>query len=196
MNSQHIDVEVDARGTVTVRRREPRAVVARGRAGWTDLDGKLIDLFACWLTLRDRKWSDAEIRTFGTLLHRCLFPEKVWPWVETALDRGDAATTYLSLIFPAEGQYARLAALPWEYLHTPERPDRGGRFLAQERNLVLSRYIPSLLGVGSVLPDAPVRVLAVVAGHADPRLGPSRPVPAPGLPGDRPTPSPWAGSSA
>jgi hypothetical protein len=172
MNSQHIDVEVDARGTVTVRRREPRALLARGRVGWTDPDARLIGLFERWLTLRDRTWSGAEIRTFGTLLHRCLFPQKVWPWVEVALDRDDVAVTHLSLAFPVEGMYARLAALPWEYLHTPERSDRGGRFLAQDGKLVLSRYIPSREGVGSVLPDAPVRVLAVVSGPDDPRLGP------------------------
>ena len=42
-------------------------------------------LFERWLTLRDRDWRADEIEVFGALLHRCLFPEPVWSWIETTI---------------------------------------------------------------------------------------------------------------
>ena len=121
MDGQRISVTVGLDGQVSARRLEDDAQYqGGGKIGWSGLDRRLVGLFERWLRLRDRSWEEDEIRAFGDLLHRCLFPDDVWAWVEQQLDRD--TTTRLSLTFPWEGDYARLAAVPWEFLHAPDRP--------------------------------------------------------------------------
>jgi CHAT domain len=170
MDGQRIAVTVHQDGRVSARRAEDDAQSPDDAVCWSGLDRTLVQLFERWLTLRDRAWEEDEIRAFGDLLHRCVFPENVWSWVERQLDRG--GTTRLSLTFPADGHYARLAAVPWEYLHVPDRPGRAGRYLAAAPDIVLSRYIPSESGRGSLRTEDAVRLLAVVAQPDDGRLGP------------------------
>jgi hypothetical protein len=170
VTGQQIGVEVDSSGRVTAQRWNDNARSPSGLVGWDGLDAEVLRLFERWLALRDRTWRDDEIRVLGQLLHRCLFPEQVWPWVQASLD--GARPVRLSLSFPAEGAYSRLAAVPWEFLHTPERSGRGGFFLAHERGVVLSRYIPLESGIAANLrTESAVRVLVVVSRPDDPRLG-------------------------
>jgi hypothetical protein len=169
MSGQRISVEVDASGRVQARRWEDDAHSPADQVGWSGLDAELVRLFERWLTLRDRTWREDEIRAFGMLLHRCLFPDRVWSWVEAALD-GEGPVR-LALSFPAEPPYSRLAAIPWEYLHTPEQPGKRGVYLAYEPGVVLSRYIPMQAGVGTLATESTVKVLAVVSQPDDPRLG-------------------------
>lgn len=172
MDGQRIDVGVGSDGRVVARRWDDGATSPSDhRVGWTGLDAELVRLFERWLMLRDRTWQPDEIRALGQLLHRCLFPDPVWSWVERAIDRGDEEPVRLSLSFPADGHYSRLAAVPWEYLHTPERAGRRGVFLAQEPNVVLSRWIPSETGLETLRTESAVRVLVVVSQPDDPRLG-------------------------
>lgn len=171
MDGQRINVEVDEDGRVGARNLGGDARSPRGQVGWSGLDAELVGLFERWLTLRDRDWRANEIRALGRLLHRCLFPDPVWSWVQDVIDRAGESPVRLSLSFPADPPYSRLAAVPWEYLHTPERSGRRGVFLAQEPNLVLSRYIPSEAGFGSLRTESTVRVLVVVSQPDDSRLG-------------------------
>lgn len=139
------------------------------------LDAELIGLFERWLTLRARAWRDEEIRVFGSLLHRCLFSDEIWFWIQSQIDRrAPGQRIRLELIFPADPPYSRLAAIPWEYLYRPDRDGKNGIFLAADPGLILSRYIP--LEAGEVpagfAPEQHVRVLVVVSQPADPRLDP------------------------
>ena len=141
MDGQRISVTVGLDGQVSARRLEDDAQYqGGGKIRWSGLDRRLVGLFERWLRLRDRSWEEDEIRAFGDLLHRCLFPDDVWAWVEQQLDRD--TTTRLSLTFPWEGDYARLAAVPWEFLHAPDRPGRPGTFLAASPGVVLSATSP------------------------------------------------------
>ena len=171
MGVQWIGVEVDGSGSVRARRRDDDAFSDPADVCWAGLDAELVALFERWLMLRDRTWEPSEIRVFGQLLHRCLFPDLVWNWVESAIDRAQGDLVRLSLTFPADGQWSRLAAVPWEYLHTPERAGRRGDFLARRIGVVLSRYIPSSQGLGTLATTSPARLLVVVSRPDDPRLG-------------------------
>ena len=170
MNGQSINVEVDSDGRVRARRWEDDARSDPGQVGWRELDADLVRIFERWLSLRDRRWREDEIRAFGTLLHRCLFPEPVWSWWLREAMSGERPIR-LSLSFPGDGHYSRLAAVPWEYLHTPDRNGRRGVYLAYESGLVLSRYIPLETGVRSLRTESAVKVLAVVSRPNDRRLG-------------------------
>jgi hypothetical protein len=165
-----ITVTVEHDGRVGARRREDDAHSPTGQVGYDGLNADLVGLFERWLTLRDRSWREDEIRVFGTLLHTCLFPEPVWGWVQRAIDNPEDGPVRLALTFPASPPFSRLAAVPWEYLHTPDRAGRRGTFLAYDPAVVLSRYIPLESGIGSLSTETQVRVLVVVSQPDDPRL--------------------------
>jgi CHAT domain len=139
------------------------------------LNADLIGLFERWLTLRDRVWRDDEIRVFGSLLHRCLFSDEIWFWIQAQIDSRDPGKRIrLELTFPADLPYSRLAAIPWEYLYRPDRPGKNGIFLAADPGLILSRYIPLEDGEpeNAFTPEQHLQVLVVVSQPADPRLEP------------------------
>jgi CHAT domain len=137
------------------------------------LDGELVHHFERWLTLRDRTWLEDEIRAFGRLLHRCLFPHKpydVWSWIQDRMRESLDEPVRLSLEFPTGRKYAHVAAIPWEYLYAPGIFGDEGFFLARDPKVVLSRYAP---GTGKRLPPEPLlRVLPVLANPSDNVLGP------------------------
>jgi hypothetical protein len=136
------------------------------------IDAELIRLFERWLTRRDQIWQEREIRAFGSLLHRYLFPDAVSAWVEQRLSRlAPEGPVRLTLSFPANPPYSRLAAIPWEYMYRPDRPDRDGYYLATDSRCLLSRYIPLRAGRPALRPLDTVRVLVMVSRPQDPRLG-------------------------
>lgn len=147
----------------------------RSQVRYDKLDADLIGLFERWLTLRERSWRDQEIRVFGSLLHRCLFGDDIWFWIQSAIDsRARGTRIRLELVFPADLPYSRLAAIPWEYLYRPDRDGKNGIFLAADPGLILSRYIPLEDGEkeGDFVPEQRLQVLVVVSQPADPRLEP------------------------
>lgn len=170
MAIQRIQVRVRSDGSVQARRLSDNNPSPKGRVGYSGLDADLIRLFERWLTLRDREWRDEEIRVFGSLLHRCLFSEKIWFWIQSAIDDRGPERIRLELVFPADPPYSRLAAIPWEYLYRPDREGRNGAFLAADPGLILSRYIPLEAGEQSFTPEQELRVLVVVSQPDDPRL--------------------------
>ncbi|CRK59242.1 hypothetical protein [Alloactinosynnema sp. L-07] len=156
---------VDQDGKARARRLDNNQRSRVWSVGYTGLDKQLIRLFERWLTVRDRDWRDDEIRVFGSLLHRCLFGNDNWEWIQAIIE--DSPRVRLELIFPDD---SRLAALPWEYLYLPDKDRRQGAFLATRRNLVLSRYIP-LRGRQFSAQDK-LTVLVVISQPKDPRIGP------------------------
>jgi hypothetical protein len=174
MSDIRVSVTVGSDGRVVVRDLTNNALQLGEMVGYGGLDADVITLFERWLTERDREWREDEIRTFGSLLYRCLFTGQAWAKVQSIIDgaRTTDQRVRLELIFPAEPPYSRLAAIPWEYLFRPETTTERGWFLAADPDVVLSRYIPSGQGETTFEPEAALRVLVVVSQPADPRLGP------------------------
>lgn len=172
MGEVRIEIRVDTSGRMRPRRRDTQQIGPQSQVMTAGLDRDIIRLFEGWLRLRDRRWREVEIRTFGSLLHRFLFAERdSWNWIDGVIREIQPAVVNLELVFPADGEYARLAAVPWEYLYRPEEPGRAGTYLAGERNLVLSRYIPRTEGRPALPEKETLHVLAVVSQPEDPMLG-------------------------
>ncbi|HEX6150365.1 CHAT domain-containing protein [Nocardioides sp.] len=175
MERRRISVIVSADGSVEARSwsDDARISTAGHRLDLTGLDGRTLRLFDRWLRKRDRTWSEEELRVFGLLLHRRLFSSDVWAWLLDRFDaaRADGVVIELSLVFQADAASSRMAALPWEYLCSPDRPGRDGQFLVLTAGLMLSRSVPP--GTAhQPNPDANrVRILPVVGEHGDETLG-------------------------
>ena len=137
----------------------------------SSFDRELIRIFEDWLRLRDRVWREAEIRAFGSLLHRYIFDSGGWSWVDRQIQDAAPAVVRLELVFPADEAYSRLAAVPWEFLYVPDEHGRRGAFLAADNKLVLSRYMPSAQGERRLTTKDSLQVLVVVSQPDDPLLG-------------------------
>ena len=174
MTSQRIRVIISADRKVKARRYGSQPIESDfGTLALDGLDGELVHHFERWLTLRDRDWLEDEIRAFGLLLHRCLFPKKpfdVWDWIERRIQESPGEPVRLTLQFPTGREHAHLAAIPWEYLHSPPVSGQNGYFLARHPKVVLSRYAPGQ--GGRVPPESLLRVLPVHANPAEGVLGP------------------------
>jgi hypothetical protein len=174
VTGQRIRVTVSAdREVKAIRYGDERLERLESRVGTLaldGLDGELVHHFERWLTLRDRTWLEDEIRAFGLLLHRSLFPPRpynVWSWIEDRMRETGGEPVRLSLAFPAGREHAHLPAIPWEYLHSPGDL---GYFLARNPAVVLSRYAP---GPGGRVPAEPLlRLLPILANPSDNVLGP------------------------
>jgi hypothetical protein len=172
MADVRVQVSVSSNGVVQAERWDTRGRSPSTAVGLAGLDAELVHLFMDWLALRERFWREREITAFGSLLFRCLFPDRgVWDWVQSIIDQTEG-TVRVELVFPAEGPFAALAAIPWEYLYRPERPGRRGAYLAAEKGLILSRYIPTEEGQRPFPALDHLNVLVVISIPADPRLGP------------------------
>ena len=123
MAVSEIEVTISPSGEVTARSDDGGHSPA-GQGGFFGVDAELIRVFGRFLTERGREWRSSEIRAFGSLLHRSLFPQEVWSWIEARFDRlGAGDRLRLQLAFPSEG-LTHLAAVPWEYLYVPNRAGR------------------------------------------------------------------------
>lgn len=170
MAVSEIEVTISPNGDV-ITRRDDGGYGPRGLHGVQGLDAELIRVFERWLSDRGREWQLADIRAFGSLLHRALFPSDAWRWVEQSIDAlvsGDRIRVQLA--FPAEG-LGHLAAIPWEYLRVPDRAGREGFFLATDKRCILTRYLPMELGRPKSAPAERVKVLVLVSQPEDPTLG-------------------------
>jgi hypothetical protein len=172
MTSVDISVILSADGDLELRSwRNDARWSADVRVDLSGLDGRLLRLFERWMTLRDRTWEEEEIRVFGQLLHRMLFPSDSWSWVERQAAKRDGDVVRLMLAFPADAASSRLAAVPWEYLCTQDRPGNDGSFLVLTPWLLLSRVVPSGVLEETEPPGEQVRILPVVGEASNPRLG-------------------------
>jgi hypothetical protein len=171
MIEQRIAVEVDRDGVVQAHSPSDNSHSPEGKVSLAGLDADVIKLFERWLTLRDREWREGEIRVFGSLLHRYLFADPVWFFIESHIEAPGTDRTRLELIFPPEPPYSRLAAIPWEYLYRPARFTDSGSFLAADRRIVLSRYIRLRRGEPRLAPLENPRMLTVISQPDDRRLG-------------------------
>jgi len=165
-----IEVSISPQGDVELRA-DDGATMPGGRHGVRDLDAELIRVFERWLTDQGREWQYADIRAFGSLLHRSLFSTDSWRWVEQRLDALEpGGRIRIQLASPAD-DLGHLAAIPWEYLRVPDRQGREGFFLATDRRCILTRYIPMERGRRRLAPAERVKVLALVSQPNDPTLG-------------------------
>src|SRR5829696_350846 len=170
MPVHEIEITVSSSGVVSGRRSDG-AFGPEGQHGFRGVDAELIRVFERWLTERGREWRLADLRAFGSLLHRALFPSQLWQWVERTIDDLPAQDRLrLQLAFPSEG-LGHFAAVPWEYLYVPTRHGREGIFLATDGRVALTRYIPLEAGRRDVSQDPPLRVLVLVSRPEDPGLG-------------------------
>ena len=170
MPVSEIEVTISANGDLELRG-EDGASLRGERHGVQGLDAELIRVFERGLSDRGREWQLADIRAFGSLLHRSLFPSDTWRWVEQRIDAlppGDRIR--FQLAFPAEG-LGHLAAIPWEYLRVPDRAGREGFFLATDPRCILTRYIPMERGRPKSAPAERATVLVLVSQPDDPTLG-------------------------
>jgi hypothetical protein len=166
MAVSEIEVNVSPTGEVSTRG-DDGGVGPRGEGGFGGVDAELIRVFGRFLTERGREWRRSEIKAFGSLLHRALFPQPVWSWIEGRYDRlGTGDRLRLQLAFPSEG-LTHLAAVPWEYLHVPDRSGRDGFFVATDRRCILTRYIPQEVGRPRLASEPRARVLALVSQPRD-----------------------------
>ncbi|MEO7262025.1 MAG: CHAT domain-containing protein [Jatrophihabitantaceae bacterium] len=165
MTDLRIAVTVRENGHVQARRLDNNVASSEFPIGYHGVNEQLVTLFERWLMARHRQWREDEIRVFGSHLHRCLFAPELWNWIEPLITqttaRGDLAR--LELIFPAEGTYARLSVIPWEFLYRPSNGQNEGYFLAASDRIILSRYIPSVAGEPRTKPPVKLRVLVVVS---------------------------------
>lgn len=159
-------------GCITVSVGSDRSVVAepsRGRGSESrrlssdPVDELLVDVFQRWIGERENGWRRDELQALGAVLHRTLFPSDVWSFVETELGGlGPGQHLRLRLSFPASDP--ELAAVPWEYLHTPGA--KGG-FLATDDRVVLTRYVHNGRGIVPTREVSRLRVLLVVSQPRD-----------------------------
>ena len=151
----------------------PQLTSGKGKLRLDGLDGQFVAHFERWLGLRavESYWTEHDIRSFGQLLFRCLFPrepENVWAWIEDLISKRQADVVRLTLQFPLGREFAYWSAIPWEYLHTS---GSDGFFLARNRRFVLSRYIRPARAVETLPPKQCLRVLPVVSDPAEQSLG-------------------------
>jgi len=163
--TREIQVRVLSTGQVDARR-DDGAAWQNGSIQYSGVDKELIRIFARWLTERGREWRWDEVRAFGSLLHRSLFPENLWSWIEQSMTEFGKSRVRLQLEFPSDG-LADLAAVPWEYLHVPNRPGREGFFLAAQERLILTRFIPLRGGRQALGGEPRITVLVLVSQPRD-----------------------------
>jgi hypothetical protein len=165
-----IEVTVSPDGGVSARR-DDGAYGPPGTIGYEGVDAELIRIFERWLSQHGRTWRQREIKAFGSLLHRVLFPRDLWAWIEARLDTmGPGDRLRLQLAFPSEG-LTHLAAVPWEYLCVPDRRGRAGFSLATDRRCMLNRHIPMEVMRPRLATEERARVLVLVSEPDDPLLG-------------------------
>jgi len=162
--AETVTVTVGSDGSVRAESSDGTGV-ANGHLHEDRLEEKLIRHFERWLALRERTWDEDEVRAFGMLLYRRLFADStdVWHYIQRRLDARGWSPLRIQLAFPDATEFASLAALPWEYLHTPESTGRSGYFLAAQPSLVLARYVPSSFEAPRLKPQESLRLLPVVA---------------------------------
>lgn len=148
------------------------------------LDRELVRYFERQLADNEFTPRGADLRMIGSLLHRCLFTTdgahvqgqdnapSVWTWIHQQLENEPDVTFRLELRFPADGEFSRLAAVPWEYLYRPDTEFGNGWFLAAHRQIVLSRYIPHEAGEEDFPPIERLRILVVISDPDPDTLGP------------------------
>lgn len=169
MTTADITLRISSDGTLSLRNwRNGAQCNPTERLDLRGLDGRVVRLFERWMTLRDRGWTEEEVRVFGELLHRRLFPRDCWGWVRR--QASEFAVTRLMLAFPADDATSRFASVPWEYLCEPDRPGLTG-FLVFQPRLVLSRVVPSGTLDRVERPVENVRILPVVGEASNERLG-------------------------
>ncbi|GAA4605133.1 hypothetical protein BJY16_005265 [Actinoplanes octamycinicus] len=159
MEEQELAIEVRADGTITATTPADNRRQRERLSPFTGPDAELIKLFERWIARRDHVWQDRDLRAFGSLLHRYLFPGTMWSWVENRLP-GLPHPARVALIFPPDPPFARLAAVPWEYLH---RPGNDGYYLATDSRLVLSRYLRRAATRADLTPVDRPRIQIVVS---------------------------------
>jgi hypothetical protein len=170
-----ISVIISPTGMVTGRSwRDDTQQSGTKAIGLSGLDGRLLRRLETWLMDHERAWDVEDIRVFGGLLHRLLFPEnEVWSWIQKKIDDRGPDLVRLQLAFHADANSSRLARLPWEFLCTPDRPGNDGRFLVLTPGVLLARSVPpGTPDRAPVVLDDGVRILPVVGDAENAWLGP------------------------
>lgn len=101
---------------------------------------------------------------FGAKLYRAVFTGGVETCLLSSLDNAEAQNCGLRIRLFLDKEEAALAALPWEYLYSPERRI----FLALHPRIALVRYLKLAQSPPALtLSASPLRILAVIANPQD-----------------------------
>lgn len=137
---------------------------------YNDLHRRMIEIFEDWLN-KDKITRRQELEVLGTLLYTILFSNRIESFFKQSLADARKASQRLRIQLSFEGKAADLANLPWEYLYCPETETSAGFFLATNRDLVLSHYMPLEMAREALAPtESPLRILIIVSRPQD--LGP------------------------
>jgi CHAT domain len=117
----------------------------------------LIDMLA-----ENRLRKESEFQVLGALLYSVLFENQIGEYLHKAVEENRAP--YLRVVLQFEDD-TKLAGWPWEYLYCPRIPGRpkGGYFLTQTKNLLLSRRLPTASFSSFRVELPPVTVLFVAS---------------------------------
>src|SRR2546425_246315 len=139
MKSPEVTIVVQNDYTVWARREDGAEV--RGKFVLDSLHRSLIKIFVDWLNCSKISHRQ-ELEVFGSLLYRTVFDSNVDAFFKHHLKsiQKDAQRLRLQLSF--EESVDNLASIPWEYLYSPDTETERGFFLATNKDLVLSRYMP------------------------------------------------------
>jgi CHAT domain-containing protein len=165
-----IEIRVEDEGLMSATRLPAEETLLERQLRMDDPDLDVIRVFERWLGLHESPWKPADVSTFGSLLHRFLFGGR-GDRLYNAIDQLESDRVRLELIFPAIGEFARLAKIPWEYLYRPKEDSKVGFHLATRSKIVLSRRIPFAAAPARQRQNQTVRVLPVVSRPDDRRLG-------------------------
>lgn len=172
MRPLSISVVVSPNGAVKARSWRSRTEKSgQQQVDLTGLDGRVLRVFERWLMEHDRAWDREDIRVFGQLLHRRLFPGEVWSWIERQIENCGKDLVRLQLAFPADAASSPLASVPWEFLCAPDRSENDGRFLVLTPGLMLSRSVPPGTPQRAAVTLTEVRILPVVGDAHNDWLG-------------------------
>ncbi len=152
----------------TVRASTEKGAEAEGKFELCDLHRRLIDIFVDWLNAGNKISRRQELIVFGEVLYCALFDQHVDAFFKQyrRLARQEGQRLRLQLAFSEKMN--SLACIPWEYLYAPDTSTEKGFFLATDRDLVLSRYMPLSEQRTTLAPDKPpLRILVVSSKPQD-----------------------------
>jgi hypothetical protein len=162
MSSYEITLTIQDKDTV--RAATPDGALTTDALNLESFDDGVIRVFEDLLA-EDRIRTRRHLEVFGTLLHRSLLNGKVRSLFEDAYRQAGAAGQRLRVQLSFEEGVADLARLPWEFLYDPD----SHRFVAVDRDFVLSRYIPLMQPIATSLKPAgsSLKILVAVSQPAD-----------------------------
>lgn len=114
--------------------------VVFGKVDLSPLHQRLIRVFEHWLGMDQVKRME-DLEALGSLLFQVIFNDDVFRLYDN-LRAGASKSRRLRVQLSFQAPAFDIASYPWEFLYVPETETRRGYFMATERDIVLSRFMP------------------------------------------------------